>query len=57
MCICLAELFGLLEKKIVDFVLSKAKLTDTKVSVEELYDFSDNGTKKAKPRPAGCVRR
>ena len=28
------------EEKIVDYVLSKAKLTDTEVSVAELYDFS-----------------
>ena len=36
------------EEKIVDFILSKAKLKDTKVSVEELYDFSDKSEKKAK---------
>ena len=40
------------EEKIVDFVLSKAKLTDTTVSVEELYDFSDNGAKKTAKKPA-----
>lgn len=36
------------EEKIVDFILSKAKLADKEVSVEELYDFSDNSAKKAK---------
>ena len=40
------------EEKIVDVVLSKAKLTDTKVSVEELYDFSDNGAKKTAKKSA-----
>ena len=35
------------EEKIVDYVLSKAKLTDTEVSVEELYDFSEKGKKSA----------
>ncbi len=36
------------EEKIVDFVLSKAKLSDKKVSVEELYDFSEKAPAKAK---------
>ena len=29
------------EEKIVDYILSKAKMTDTEISVAELYDFSE----------------
>ena len=36
------------EEKIVDHILSLAKVTDTEVSVEELYDFSDGSKKSAK---------
>ena len=36
------------EEKIVDYVLSKSKLTDKEVSVEELYDFSEKKTSKTK---------
>ena len=36
------------EEKIVDYVLSKAKLSNKEVSVEELYDFSEKKTSKAK---------
>ncbi|MBQ8481287.1 MAG: trigger factor [Alphaproteobacteria bacterium] len=36
------------EEKIVDHVLSLAKVADTEVSVEELYDFSDGSKKPAK---------
>lgn len=39
------------EEKIVDFILSKAKLEEKEVSVEELYDFSDGKSKK-KPAKA-----
>lgn len=39
-----------LEEKIVDFVLGKAQLTNQEVSVEELYDFSEAGTTKAKKK-------
>lgn len=35
-----------LEEKIVDYIISKAKLNENKVSVEELYDFSEGKTKK-----------
>ncbi len=30
------------EEKIVDYILSKVKLNETTVSVEELYNFSDD---------------
>ena len=36
------------EEKIVDYILSLAKVADTEVSVEELYDFSDSSKKSAK---------
>lgn len=36
------------EEKIVDHILSLAKVTDTEVSVEELYDFTDGSKKTAK---------
>ena len=39
------------EEKIVDFILSKAKLEEKEVSVEELYDFGDGKSKK-KPAKA-----
>ena len=35
------------EEKIVDYILEKAKLTDTEVSVKDLYDFSDTDKKSA----------
>ena len=40
------------EEKIVDYVLSKAKISDVEVTVEELYDFSDQekSGKKAKAK-------
>ena len=41
------------EEKIVDHILSKVKVTDTEVSVEELYDFNGTATpKKAKKTAA-----
>ena len=36
------------EEKIVDYILSLAKVADTEVSVEELYDFTDGSKKSAK---------
>ena len=36
------------EEKIVDHILSLAKVADTEVSVEELYDFTDGSQKSAK---------
>ena len=36
------------EEKIVDHILSLAKVADTEVSVEELYDFTDGSKKSAK---------
>lgn len=36
------------EEKIVDYILSLAKVSDTEVSVEELYDFTDGSKKSAK---------
>lgn len=36
------------EEKIVDHILSLAKIADTEVSVEELYDFTDGSKKSAK---------
>lgn len=38
------------EEKIVDFVLAKAKIADKEVSVEELYDFSENSKKESKAK-------
>ncbi len=35
------------EEKIVDYILSQAKLTEKEVSVEELYDFTDAEKKKS----------
>ena len=36
------------EEKIVDHILSLAKVADTEVSVEELYDFTDGSQISAK---------
>ena len=36
------------EEKIVDHILSLAKVADSEVSVEELYDFTDGSQKSAK---------
>lgn len=38
------------EEKIVDHILSKAKVKDSEVTVEELYDFSEEGAKKSKAK-------
>ncbi|MBR1825701.1 MAG: trigger factor [Alphaproteobacteria bacterium] len=36
------------EEKIIDYIISKANVTDTEVSVAELYDFDDTSEKSAK---------